>query len=523
MRRNPTLSLLSLTALTAISGVNAAEAEDSLTSVIERTVPLRTHSLAAPYVDTDLQNRWWDFGGDAIINTNKHVRLTQDKPSQSGWLWARMPLSISNWQIDVEFKVDGKAHNIFGDGWAFWVTSDRAKQGPVFGSVDWFKGIGVFFDTYANSKHAYTFPRVSAMLGDGKTSYDHDRDNEGNEIGGCSENFRRRGDVPTKARLTYVKGRALQLKLQTKKSDEWKICFETNVDLPESPYIGFSAATGDVSDNHDIVSVNTYSLTLKPEYRASKSSSDSKSKSKSDGKQAAMNANTNGMSGKGRREVKSGGAGWFMFILKVIGVLAFIAFAVAASMPRIMYGTAWKKERTAELVCQAVKAGFRGIDTACQPKHYREDLVGQAIKSLISEGVVKREELYIQTKFTSVDGQDPSLTLPYDPSSPIEEQVKQSFETSLKNLGVEYVDAVVLHSPLRNREDTLKAYLTLSRFLSTKQIRHLGISNCYDPLLLKWLIDNVAEYSSKHQEEPEVRVGIVQNRWYEGNGWDWDG
>ncbi|KIR33941.1 lectin, mannose-binding 2 [Cryptococcus deuterogattii 99/473] len=334
MRRNPTLSLLSLTALAAIAGVNAAELEDSLAPVIERTVPLRTHSLAAPYVDTDLQNRWWDFGGDAIINTNKHVRLTQDKPSQAGWLWARMPLSVSNWQIDVEFKVDGKANNIFGDGWAFWVTSDRAKQGPVFGSVDWFKGIGIFFDTYANSKHAYTFPRVSAMLGDGKTSYDHDRDNEGNEIGGCSENFRRRGDVPTKARLTYVKGRALQLKLQTKKSDEWKICFETNVDLPESPYIGFSAATGDVSDNHElvpflsvcIVSVNTYSLTLKPEYRASKSNSNSKS----DGKQAAMNADTNGRSGKGRREVKSGGDGWFMFILKVIGVLAFIAFAVAA-------------------------------------------------------------------------------------------------------------------------------------------------------------------------------------------------
>lgn len=70
-------------------------------------------------------------------------------------------------------------------------------------------------------------------------------------------------------------------------------------------------------------------------------------------------------------------------------------------MPRIMYGTAWKKERTAELVSQAVKAGFRGIDTACQPKHYREDLVGQAIKSLISEGVVKREELYIQTNLTA--------------------------------------------------------------------------------------------------------------------------
>ncbi|KIR62339.1 oxidoreductase [Cryptococcus bacillisporus CA1873] len=170
-------------------------------------------------------------------------------------------------------------------------------------------------------------------------------------------------------------------------------------------------------------------------------------------------------------------------------------------MPRIMYGRR------------------RGQRNWCLKL---EDLVGQAIKSLISEGVVKREELYIQTKFTSIDGQDPSLTLPYDPSSPVEEQVKQSFETSLKNLGVEYIDAVVLHSPLKSREDTLKAYLTLSRFLSTKQVRHLGISNCYDPLLLKWLIDSVAEYSSKHQEEPEVKVEIVQNRWYEGNGWDWD-
>lgn len=41
-------------------------------------------------------------------------------------------------------------------------------------------------------------------------------------------------------------------------------------------------------------------------------------------------------------------------------------------MPRILYGTAWKKEKTSDLVVRAVLAGFRGIDTACQPKHYRE-------------------------------------------------------------------------------------------------------------------------------------------------------
>ncbi|WVQ72960.1 hypothetical protein IAR50_002522 [Cryptococcus sp. DSM 104548] len=313
----PRLATLSVALLSLVTPAAAAkDQEDSLIGVIERTVPLRTHSLAAPYVDSDLQNRWWDFGGDTIINTMKHVRLTQDRPSQQGWLWARMPLSVSNWQIDVDFKVDGKANNIFGDGFAMWVSQDRAKTGPVFGSVNFFKGLGVFFDTYSNSKHAYSWPRASAMLGDGKTGYEQDTDNEVNELAGCSENFRRRNDVPTKARLTYIKGKVLQLKLQTRKVDEWKICFETNVELPESPYIGFSAATGDVSDNHDIISVSTHSVTVKPEHRDIKQ---------------ALGADAN-RSGKGRKADKSsgGGAGWFMFILKFIGVIAFIAFGVAA-------------------------------------------------------------------------------------------------------------------------------------------------------------------------------------------------
>ena len=42
-------------------------------------------------------------------------------------------------------------------------------------------------------------------------------------------------------------------------------------------------------------------------------------------------------------------------------------------MPRLIYGTAWKKEATTQLVLRAVLLGFRGIDTACQPKHYRYD------------------------------------------------------------------------------------------------------------------------------------------------------
>lgn len=63
--------------------------------------------------------------------------------------------------------------------------------------------------------------------------------------------------------------------------------------------------------------------------------------------------------------------------------------------PAIVYGTAWKKEDTAKLVKTAITVGFRGVDTAAQPKHYREDLVGQGIRDAINEGIVKREELYV--------------------------------------------------------------------------------------------------------------------------------
>ena len=42
------------------------------------------------------------------------------------------------------------------------------------------------------------------------------------------------------------------------------------------------------------------------------------------------------------------------------------------NMPKFIYGTAWKKNKTTDLVIQAILLGFRGIDTACQPKHYQE-------------------------------------------------------------------------------------------------------------------------------------------------------
>ncbi|GAA5977319.1 hypothetical protein JCM11641_000063 [Rhodosporidiobolus odoratus] len=236
----------------------------SLRGNTEKTVPLRTHSLYAPYVDSDLQNRWFDFGGSTIINTNKHVRLTQDRPSQAGWLWSRLALAPNSFEVEFEFRVDGKSNNIFGDGFAMWLTRGRAGMGPVFGSVDYWDGLGIFFDTYANSRHAYSFPRIYAILNDGKKSYEVGRDGQGQEVGACSIDFRRT-DVTAKARLTYFKGKFTELAIHHAKWDEWTTCFAIEgLELPSNPFLGFSALTGDVSDAHDIISITTSNVAYHP-------------------------------------------------------------------------------------------------------------------------------------------------------------------------------------------------------------------------------------------------------------------
>ncbi|KAM6491834.1 NADP-dependent oxidoreductase domain containing protein [Amanita muscaria] len=174
---------------------------------------------------------------------------------------------------------------------------------------------------------------------------------------------------------------------------------------------------------------------------------------------------------------------------------------------KIIYGTAWKKERTVPLVVQAILHGFRAIDTACQPKHYREDLVGEALSILYNNHSFKREDLFVQTKFTPISGQDRSKPLPYDPTSPIRTQILSSFSTSLSNLRTNYIDSYLLHSPFPTLTETLEAWRALIHLKDTGKVKLIGISNAYDTRLLASL-------------SKERRVDIVQNRWYQGNGWD---
>ncbi|KAL7623852.1 hypothetical protein AAE478_005408 [Parahypoxylon ruwenzoriense] len=187
--------------------------------------------------------------------------------------------------------------------------------------------------------------------------------------------------------------------------------------------------------------------------------------------------------------------------------------AKPAAMPKLLYGTAWKKDATADLVFLALKTGFRGIDTAAQPRHYNEHLVAEGVKSAISSGFLTRGDVFIQTKFTSIDGQDPD-NMPYDPQAPLEEQVHSSVTSSLRNFAYadteeSYIDSLVLHSPLRTLSDTVKVWKTLETYVPHR-IRQLGISNT--PL-------QVVDYLCT-SPDITVRPACVQNRFYPATRWE---
>jgi diketogulonate reductase-like aldo/keto reductase len=177
-------------------------------------------------------------------------------------------------------------------------------------------------------------------------------------------------------------------------------------------------------------------------------------------------------------------------------------------VPNFMYGTAWKKAATKELVQLAVSSGFTAIDTANQLVHYEEALVGEALRALAQQGI-RREALFLQTKFTSVDGQDHRT--PYDPSADLTTQVAQSFESSLTHLGTLYLDSYVLHAPFQRRglgDADWEVWAAMEKLYQSGKTKMIGISNV--------AADQLAELCANASHKPMV----VQNRCFAALGWD---
>ena len=177
-------------------------------------------------------------------------------------------------------------------------------------------------------------------------------------------------------------------------------------------------------------------------------------------------------------------------------------------VPNFLYGTAWKEDRTAALTETAIRAGFRGIDTANQRKHYFEAGVGEGLAAAYREGIVARDDLFLQTKFTYQRGQDHRL--PYDPQASLSVQVVQSLASSLEHLGTDHVDSFLLHGPSDHdwTDDDAEVWETMRKERDAGRTRLIGVSN----VSLKHLV----QLESIHTELPS----FVQNRCFARLGWD---
>lgn len=177
--------------------------------------------------------------------------------------------------------------------------------------------------------------------------------------------------------------------------------------------------------------------------------------------------------------------------------------------PPLVYGTAWKEDDTAALTRLAIEAGFRGVDTANQRKHYHEQGVGDALAAVIGEGFVARDDLFLQTKFTYQQGQDDRL--PYDPEATLARQVEQSFASSLEHLGTDYIDSLLLHGPSARvglTDADREVWRAMEELVETDQLRVIGVSNV------------TAEQLALLVDWADVAPAFVQNRCFARAGWD---
>ncbi|VDD80751.1 unnamed protein product [Mesocestoides corti] len=216
----------------------------------------RDHSLFPPYT-----GGWTSYG--TTIFTPSVIRLTTDQPGSMAGVSNVYPLLLRDWEIIIDFEVSGSTGSLYGDGFAFWYTEHPIKPGPALGAEVKFRGLGVFFDTYSNhnGEHDHEHPYVSAMVSNGSIAYDHDHDGTQTQLAGCHSPFRNKKHK-TKALIQYSRN-TLKVSMDIDNQNQWASCFEVGgVHLPTGYYLGVSAATGDLTDTHEIYSLKTYDLGL---------------------------------------------------------------------------------------------------------------------------------------------------------------------------------------------------------------------------------------------------------------------
>lgn len=126
------------------------------------------------------------------------------------------------------------------------------------------------------------------------------------------------------------------------------------------------------------------------------------------------------------------------------------------------------KEECRQSVLEAIKAGYRLIDTAAS--YTNEDAVGEAVREAIREGICTREELFITSKMWVQDMKD------YD-------SAKKAIDASLEKSGLEYLDLYLLHQAMG---DYFSAYRAMEDAYKECKLKAIGVSNFYPHTLVNF-------------------------------------
>jgi hypothetical protein len=207
------------------------------------------HLLSSPFGPA-----YWSLFGNATVHDDR-VRLTQHKASQSGRLYNVFPNSYVAWEAEATIEITGNA-DVGADGVALWYTTRRDEGGLLYGNAEKFVGIGAIVDTYDNDGTG-VHPYVMLVFNDGTKQFTaaaaHHIDGQRNplELGGCPLAVRNTGVA--RLRLRYSADQSLVLSVRAGNDANERECARAKLDVPAGGYFGFSAATGGLSDNHDVL------------------------------------------------------------------------------------------------------------------------------------------------------------------------------------------------------------------------------------------------------------------------------
>lgn len=235
--------------------------ESHIVSVKKKELNLQ--KLTKPYLDeSHFHVKNWDLKGSAVVKNNDYIRLTTTQPHLASNMFSQNPIGAESFEMELTFRIENKKASLAADGMAVWFLDRIPQVGNVFGVENRFNGLGIMLDTYRNGKRG-TFPFVNLMLGDGKKTYNKGSDGYETRLAGCvAKNILNPPTGETKMRIVYIKNGYLSIDFNFfGKHEEWTNCVTlTDVMLPETKFLGFSAETGQLYENVDIFENRIFGL-----------------------------------------------------------------------------------------------------------------------------------------------------------------------------------------------------------------------------------------------------------------------